>query len=440
MILEGKLLAEVTNEEIEILVTEHITERQHLEFKVAIEHKSDDDRFETLCDIASLANSGGGYLIIGIRDDGKGRAQKFETLEDTTRIIKSIQSLCLDHIKERIDGLEIDSREIKGNKIVIVRVPDSSRIPHMVSYKNNTHFVMRYNDGKREMTIGEIRQSFTENFFSRRLLHIEDGIKAILKTSEKENRYEIIEALEKGAVSDLDIEDGYAIAQGATKRFMSKTNTTPFLRLSITPIKTNRNLINVDSKEIRELINNPPGQRHAGWNMSDHYSSVNRFAEGIVRGNLDGPRLTLLQNGHMEFVIKLDYGFSWNQPESEYEKNPLLYPYPVVEYPATFYRLYKDLIGISKQDNSYIISMQYFNFKGYILRPYSPSSLGFKIPRIINKPFQEQNFLSPLLEASPDFNPDVSTFELLKILYATFGHTSDTIPFYKEDEQRFEIS
>jgi predicted HTH transcriptional regulator len=141
MIFEGKILEQISNDEIISIVNEHLSERQHVEYKVTINHRDDTDRFETLCDICSFANSGGGYLIVGIRDDGSGRAQKIETVNDPERIVRSIRSLCIDHIAERIDGLEMEVREINGDSVILIRIPSSGRFPHMVTFDNNTQLL-----------------------------------------------------------------------------------------------------------------------------------------------------------------------------------------------------------------------------------------------------------------------------------------------------------
>ncbi|GAI53706.1 unnamed protein product, partial [marine sediment metagenome] len=129
MIFDGRPIDEIADEELDAIVQEHVKERQHLEFKITVNYHDDDEKLELLHDIASLANGGGGYLIVGIRDDGQGRAAKFEpsSLGDIRNIARSIASLCQDHIRERIDGLEIRERNVKGNPLVIVRVPISAR-------------------------------------------------------------------------------------------------------------------------------------------------------------------------------------------------------------------------------------------------------------------------------------------------------------------------
>lgn len=181
MIFDGKPIDEITDEELDAIVQENIRERQHLEFKVTVNHRDDGDRLELLRDIGSLANGGGGYVIIGIRDDGQGRAVKFEPslVGDTARIAKSIASLCQDHIRERIDELGIRERNVKGNPLVVVRVPSSLGIPHMVTFSNRTDFYCRYQDGKREMTYGEIKDAFVGDEVRKQLCSVERAISAL---------------------------------------------------------------------------------------------------------------------------------------------------------------------------------------------------------------------------------------------------------------------
>jgi predicted HTH transcriptional regulator len=82
MIFEGKIIDEISDDEIKYLVAHHIGEKQYLEFKARVNCQSDQGKLELLRDIASMANSGGGYLIIGIRDDGKGHAQTYELITE----------------------------------------------------------------------------------------------------------------------------------------------------------------------------------------------------------------------------------------------------------------------------------------------------------------------------------------------------------------------
>ncbi len=117
-----------------------------------------------LRDIASLANGGGGYLIIGIRDDGKGKAQTYasDLKLDSERVKKAITDLSHKYIVERLESLEVLARNVKGHPLVLVKVPYTDNVPHMITYNDTTGFYSRYHDGKRTMTIGEIREAFSQ--------------------------------------------------------------------------------------------------------------------------------------------------------------------------------------------------------------------------------------------------------------------------------------
>jgi hypothetical protein len=103
-----KSLEDVSDAEIRALVSNNVAERQYLDFKAEFDHKLPDAKPKLLRHVASFANGGGGYLILGIRDDGHGRAQRFEGLQGNVEsIVKRIRSLCLKYLDPRISGLEL---------------------------------------------------------------------------------------------------------------------------------------------------------------------------------------------------------------------------------------------------------------------------------------------------------------------------------------------
>lgn len=284
MIFEGKSINDVTDQEISELVSNHISERQQLELKVGIDLKDDENRLELLRDIVSLANGGGGYLIFGIRDDGKGRAQVYDSnyIGDPESLKKTIMSLCHDYITERIDGLEVVSRTVMKYPHVIVHVSTSIRIPHMVKYKNRTDFYTRYNDGKREMTIGEIREAFVNDMVGRRLSIIENMLKnnskvlqqtGILKDENKNSSHEVKTLFE--------ITDGRLLNETALELFEKEVQQDHYFWLGISPINTKLKLIDVDSPELKNILDNPPDSRVHGWSMSEFFETE-YFAEGIA--------------------------------------------------------------------------------------------------------------------------------------------------------------
>jgi hypothetical protein len=444
MIFEGRHIDEIQDQEFDLLVTDHYSERQSLEFKATYIIRDDENRLEVLRDIVSLANGGGGYLIVGIRDDGKGKAQKYEPISqsDAENIKRSIFGLCLDHIKERLDGLECDVRNIKSNPIVVFRVPASNRIPHMVSFNNKTDFFTRYHDGKREMTIGEIRELFTQDFFGRRLSNIENHLSIIKNTASLEQkRSSALKRMEQDVVPNLStIEDGTLLHELALARFEKEDGNTPCLWLAITPQNSRHNLIDVDSAKVREIFQNPPGQRPTGWNMTYEGEKMERTPDGICRGKKDYDFLELLSNGHMEFWKTLDIGFCWRQEESEFKRRPQLYPIPVVEFPTSFLRLFREIVDAVGLRDSFIFTIYYRFMKGYALGLNTGGYRRLGAYWDKDKLFEKEHFRKADIKLSSDFQPDIEAFNVVKELYIAFGHTPNDVPFFDRMKNEFDFN
>lgn len=441
MIFDYKSIGAITDDEIDAVVEKHIAERQHLEFKMTVESKKDDKKIEFLHDIISFANSDGGYIIVGIRDDGKGCALRYEPklVGDVDAIKKRVMSWCHDHIRERIEGLEIMIRAVKNNPLVIIRIPDSARKPHMVVCNNRTDFYTRYQDGKREMIIDEIREIFVRDEVGLRLLRIEEHLnKLFVHTVESSLKQELIEKMEKGDYPDLStLENSKILITAADKRFEDIVNDVPYFRLSITPSNPKQNYIDIDAAEIRDMFKNPPGSRRNGWNMEDPCTPVKRVGMSLIRGDETFEYLELHSNGHLEFWSPLGQHFCWKQSESEFQTRPRLYPYPVVEYPTTFLRLYRALIDIAGIKDDFQFNMYYRNVKGYRLLPYAPNSVGFMFRSSEIEPYKKDHIHIGPKRIAQDFISDKIAFDIILSFYATFDYESDVIPFYDKEKGEF---
>lgn len=435
MIFEGRSIDEVLDEDLQALVDNHVSERQHLEFKVTIDHGDDDDRVETLRDIVSLCNGGGGFLIVGIRDDGRGRAQRFEPtlVGDVRRIAASVRSLALDHIRERIEGLEVQERTVGSNPLVVVRVPASTRTPHMVTYQARTDFWTRHQVGKREMTIGEIRDAFTNDFVGERLSGIIDILlgqqREALRTGTVERTLERARGGTLPAIGLL--EDGKSVVEALRAL---RDETTPFLQLIAVPRQTSPSLVPVDDMELRRVLLHPPDARRSGWDMAIR-APLERFGEGLEVALPEGRRLTLRSNGSLDYYTPIDELFCYRQAVEEFAQRPRLYPYPVVETPVSFLRLYRalyDFLGLTEET---IFSARYRNIHGIALPPYHPRSVGFMVGG--NERRYEHQHFEMEERLAQDFKPDKTALVLLRAFYAAFGFDPDVIPFYVEADGAF---
>ena len=443
MIFDGRIIHAILDAEIQQLVDDHLSERQHLEFKVTVNLKDDKDKLEILHDIASLANGGGGYLFIGIRDDGKGRAQKFEPtlIGDVESIKKSIAMLCLDHIVERIDGLEFVARTVNGNPLLIARVPVSDKTPHMVKFLNRTSFYTRYDDGKREMTFPDIKRAFTDDSLSLQLSNLNANMATLLRLQNElhgaANDSAIIKKISTAPQSILEIKQGENLINAAHELFQKEIGGKPFFWIAACPAHPAPRLIDISSVEIREIIQKAPGSTANGWNMESSHP-IKRTGFGLQRGDINFEILRLHENGLMEFYTPLSNHFCWKQSDEEFKKNPQLFPYPAVEYPTTFLRLYKALIEKAKIKDEILIKLSYINLKGYTMRPFPPGSIGFEIGTRPIIPYPAKDLSIPLRKVDESFSPDkVAYQDLIVPFYGSFHYELDTIPFYDRAKEAF---
>ena len=382
-----------------------------------------------------MANGGGGYLVIGVRDDGQGRAKDFvgqAIMEHSESMMKSIRSLCHDHIAERIEGIEIGLLDVNGNPVVLVRIPASGRHPHMVTMNRRTHFTIRDGNGKREMSMAEIREAFLSELVPQRLYRIDEKLSVLTRAvTSALQRGQLVDASQTQESDRFVLSDGgRRLAEIQRERFEKEVGTSPFLWLGVTPVAPRRNLIDVEKREFVDILSKPPGSRRDGWNMAglDHHNRQ-RFANGIGLGTRDFRYLKVFENGHLEFWTPLDSHFCWEQSERERSVRPRLSPYPVVEYPVSFLRLTEAVMRKVGYSEEMLVQLEYRNVAGYILRPGRPESVVFHSPVNASAPFARQHILVGPTQVTTPFNPDKVAFDLLKVVYNDFGLDVAHIPF-----------
>jgi hypothetical protein len=438
MIFDGRPIDEIKDGEFDSLIQKGISEHQYVEYKETCNIKVDDDKIEILRDIASLANAGGGYLIIGIQDDGTGKALGYRahTEQDLIKMKQSIMQLCLDHIAERIPRLEFRIRNPSGHPILVIQIPDSIQVPYMVKFGRRTDFYTRYDEGKREMSITEIRRAFQGDKAQLTLDLISHQIGELSKVlqSKKPSSSET-PSNESIPLFPTSIKESNTLVEIAYERMKNEVKGNPYFWIAATPTLLGDDMLDVDSPKIRQLVSAPPGSRVSGWNM-ERPGLTNSIPDGIERGTKDSEYLTLYRNGHMEFWTPLDEHFCWGQKKPEFEKKPELYPYPVVEYPVTFLRLYKAILDSFGFKGDFIINLRYLTLKGYRLRPYRPGVVGYMFTDEL-KPYQYDHLRLPPFVEHQSFNPDSTAHKLLTKVYSAFGLSSNTIPFYDSGEFRF---
>lgn len=163
-----KSIDAITEADLKALVTEGRREDIQLEFKLTLPGNGDDEKKEFLKDVSAMANSQGGDIIYGIREDRSspedaGKAAELVgitgTGADGTKLW--MFDLLNSSIEERMIGVTIRDVQLStGGFALVVRVPRSWNAPHVVRHKNHWRFYARHSAGTYAMNVTDLRTAF----------------------------------------------------------------------------------------------------------------------------------------------------------------------------------------------------------------------------------------------------------------------------------------
>lgn len=158
-----KALDQIVLEDIEKLVSYGRSEGLTLDFKEAFPSADHKGTRDFLADVTAFANTDGGDIIIGVREDGNGAASALvgiasSGLDEALRRIDDQLRSCVD---PRIPLFRVQSISLATSNVVLVmRVGASLIAPHRVTFDKSSRFYRRGNRSNYEMSTAEIRQAF----------------------------------------------------------------------------------------------------------------------------------------------------------------------------------------------------------------------------------------------------------------------------------------
>ena len=139
-----------------------VREGRELDYKLEGVGGADDEKREFLSDVVSFANSAGGHRLLGVEEnDGLPTAfPGLHGIQVDTEILR-LESLIRDGIAPRLTGVAVAPVTVSsGGIVLVIRIPRSWSLPHMVTYKNLSRFYSRNSAGKYQLDIGELRDLF----------------------------------------------------------------------------------------------------------------------------------------------------------------------------------------------------------------------------------------------------------------------------------------
>lgn len=162
MSLRNKQLDSITEADLQALVSNKVREVKTVEYKQALPGNSDGERREFLYDVSSFANASGGDLIYGMKEDD-GVASEVSGLQvgNVDNEILRLESIIRTGIEPRIPGLSVHPVPLQSAGVaIVIRVPRSFALPHVVKYGGSFKFYSRNSAGKYQLDVAELRSLF----------------------------------------------------------------------------------------------------------------------------------------------------------------------------------------------------------------------------------------------------------------------------------------
>ncbi|MGD9547785.1 MAG: helix-turn-helix domain-containing protein [Candidatus Krumholzibacteriia bacterium] len=144
------------------LVEGGVDESTTVDYKSELKNlKTDSEKKDYLKDLASFANTQGGIIVWGIREED-GVPKEIVGVEESSidNAILQMEQLAKTGVEPAIPGVMTKRIPVAGGHCVIQRVPRSLIGPHMVCYGNYDRFFMRMSRSNNPMDYRDIRRAF----------------------------------------------------------------------------------------------------------------------------------------------------------------------------------------------------------------------------------------------------------------------------------------
>jgi hypothetical protein len=164
--LLGSRLEVIQHADLMTLMSNQVPEAFDLDFKSKMYGPTDKDRRDAATDVAALANTAGGLLVLGIEEDDQARATAAPGLElsevDERRIRQIVGSQVVP--MPVIDVLRVEDPDRSGHGLVLIAVPRSPLAPHAVVVNDGLRYPRRNGATTRYLSEPEVADAYRERF------------------------------------------------------------------------------------------------------------------------------------------------------------------------------------------------------------------------------------------------------------------------------------
>jgi hypothetical protein len=155
---------EVSLDELKLLIQNQTSEKRTIDYKLNLILDTDENKKEFLADVTSFANTDGGVIIYGMKEDNALPVELFGLKSDNKDILKGkIESIIRDGIEPKLNKISVVEipTENEDKFVIVLKIPKSWSSPHLVWYKRSSKFFARNSShGKYQLDVNEIRTHF----------------------------------------------------------------------------------------------------------------------------------------------------------------------------------------------------------------------------------------------------------------------------------------
>jgi len=163
MKLLAKAVTEISEADLEELVTGEVVEHLQLEYKRELPRRDQRAKREFLYDVTSFANAIGGLIIYGVPENDRAAPAMLAGLEgiNPEAEISRLEQMLLSGVQPRLRLPEFAPVVLgNGRVLIVVRVRQSWTPPHMVTLDDVQRFYARRTTGRYLLDVSEIRAAF----------------------------------------------------------------------------------------------------------------------------------------------------------------------------------------------------------------------------------------------------------------------------------------